>query len=213
MSKSHPVPSVFTHTVAPSYYSATTTTLLQAKKSGGGAATAGTKKVQVKMLKHVKGTGQAGEVVMVTPAYFNNKLRPTKSAVVISDEEKQKEEQEQLAAEKATLDQATALQSVLTAASDDDGASFALVIPSKAGPAGQLFGGIGPKIIMEELKKQVPHPFWEEARKGVKITAIMDGDAKKIRGDIKHTGDYSVSLSLTKDVMAKFSVNIVPTTE
>ena len=48
-------------------------------------------KVQVKLLKHVAGTGQAGEIIMVAPAFFTNKLQKTGSAKRISDEEVQKE--------------------------------------------------------------------------------------------------------------------------
>ena len=75
--------------------------------AAGGAAT---KKVQVKLLKHVAGTGQAGEVVMVTPAFFNNKLRPTKSAKIISDEDVESERAEAEALAESTKATATELQ-------------------------------------------------------------------------------------------------------
>eukprot|EP00527_Entomoneis_sp_CCMP2396_P008309 CAMPEP_0198144512 /NCGR_PEP_ID=MMETSP1443-20131203/16414_1 /TAXON_ID=186043 /ORGANISM="Entomoneis sp., Strain CCMP2396" /LENGTH=248 /DNA_ID=CAMNT_0043807919 /DNA_START=181 /DNA_END=927 /DNA_ORIENTATION=- len=177
------------------------TLVLHAKKASAAAPTAN-KKIQVKMLKYVAGTGQAGEVVLVTPPYFNNKLRPTKSAELISDEQVQLENKEHEAEEKETLEQATSLQSLLT----QEGLS--LTITSKAGPAGQLFGGIGPKGILDTLKDQVSHPYWESHKKSVKIVSVME-DGKKMRGDIKHTGEYSVSVALTRDITAKVPLQVV----
>lgn len=181
---------------------------LEAKKAGAGGTSA-SKKIQVKLLKHVKGTGQAGDVVLVSPAYFNNALRPTKSAEVISDDQVKLETQKRQADEQVHSEQASNLHSLLTG-SNEDGSSFKLIIATKAGPEGQLFGGIGAKTIMEELKKQVPHPFWKEQQKGAKIIAMHGADGKKMRGDIKHLGDFSVSLAITKDITSKFPIVIVP---
>ena len=161
-----------------------------------GSATAATKKIQVKMLKHVAGTGQAGQVVMVTPAFYNNKLRPTKSAEMITDEQVQKEQATAAAAEKETKGKATQLKEKLS--------DFTLTVTRKAGPDGKLFGGIGPKVVADELKSHVGDDFL--GNKGVKISGLLSSDRKKIRGDIKQTGEYGVSIELTKGISAEFSL-------
>jgi large subunit ribosomal protein L9 len=168
------------------------------KKGGGGSSSTASKKIQVKMLKHVAGTGQAGDVVMVTPAFFNNKLRPTKSAEVISDEEVAREQAQAASLEKEVNSKATQLKEKLS--------ELTLTIRRKAGPDGQLFGGIGPKVIIEELRKETNDEFLD--RKGVKVLSLLDPDGKKMRGDIKHIGDYGASISLTKDISVKFTISV-----
>lgn len=162
------------------------------------AAVAATKKFQVKMLKHVAGTGQAGEVVMVTPAFFNNKLRPSKSAEIVSDEEVKRERDESQAKTDAINEAAKEIEGEL------DG--FTMVISKKSGPNGQLFGGISPKNLMDELSTQLPKDIWNE--KGVKITAVMDEDGKKMKGDIKHVGKFQAQVSLTKKLKGNFDISI-----
>ena len=135
---------------------------------------------------------------MVTPAFFQNKLRPTQSAEVISDEQVERE-QEEAAAAKAELQQkANALKEELS--------DFTLSISRKAGPDGQLFGGIGQKVIADELKKQKIGDLF--GKRGVKITSLMDGEGKKMRGDIKHTGEFRARLALTKDIDAQLSIAV-----
>lgn len=180
---------------------------LQSKKKGRGGTQGGppaSKKVQVKLLKQVAGTGQKGDVVLVTPAFFQNKLRPTKSAEIISDDDVEKERAEAAALEKDKMETAEKLKEQIE--------SLELVLSRKAGPDGQLFGGVGAKVIMEELKKKVVDKHDNEflEGKGVKIQALMDVDGKKMRGDIKHTGEFKSTISLTREVSAKFKVVIHP---
>ena len=172
-------------------------TALSAKKKT--AAPAASKKIQVKLLKHVAGTGQAGDVVLVTPPFFNNKLRPTKSATLISDEQVKMEKDEAALAEKERQTKAAAIKEQVEGS--------ALVVTRKAGPDGQLFGGIGAKIIMEELKASTGESDFLDS-KPVKITQLMDDNGKKMRGDIKHTGSFTANLSLMKDVVAKVAIEV-----
>lgn len=165
------------------------------------AAPAAAKKIQVKMLKHVAGTGQAGQVVNVTPAFFNNKLRPTKSAVVISDEQVEQEEAAAAAEAKEKREKAEALKEKI--------AAITLTITRKAGPDGQLFGGIGPKVIVEELKSRIEDDYLSS--KSVKITAVTDEDGKKMRGDIKHTGNFGATIALSKDISARLPIVVEDT--
>ena len=160
------------------------------------APQASAKKIQVKMLKHVAGTGQAGQVVMVTPAFFNNKLRPSKSAEVISDEQAAAEEAANKAEAKKQLEQAIALKEKIS--------ETTLRISRKAGPDGHLFGGIGAKVVMQELKNQVAEEYLNS--KSVKVAAITDEEGKKMRGDIKHTGTFGATIALSTDISAKLAI-------
>jgi ribosomal protein L9 len=77
----------------------------------------------------------------------------------------------------------------------------------KSGPDGHLFGGVGYKHIMEEVKKKFPSGAFDG--KHVKITSIFTEKGNKDAGhDIKHVGNYKVTLLLMKDVSADFSLHI-----
>ena len=160
------------------------------------AAPTPVKKIQVKMLKYVEGTGHVGEIVMVTPAFFQNKLRPSSSAAMITDGEVMKAKMEAEILDKETFAEAEALKERI--------ADVSIVIRRKAGPDGHLFGGIGPKCAMEELEKSIQNDFLKQ--KGIKIISIMNEDGSELDGDIKHTGVYKASLSLTKDISGMFGI-------
>jgi ribosomal protein L9 len=153
----------------------------------------------VKLLQNVPGTGQAGEVILVTPAFFNNKLLPTHLAKIISDEQVEQERQAKNAKEQADDARAVQLKAQIEALP-------ALVLRRKVGPNGQLFGGVGPKMIMDLLSSAIPDEFWTQ-QKGVKITAMMDAvdGQKKIVGDIKTVGTYRANIALTKAHSATLS--------
>lgn len=155
-------------------------------------------KIQVKLLKHIAGTGSAGDVIMVAPAFFQNKLQKTQSAVRISDAEVAAEALEKAACDKEARENATAVKEKV------EGMDFVLM--KKAGPDGHLFGGIGFKLIMKELKKEFPQGCLDG--KQVKITQIKDGEGKKLRGDIKETGEYEVTLALLKGVSADLKLTV-----
>jgi large subunit ribosomal protein L9 len=193
---SSPAPTLITQARRQAVARSYGTTQLWAKKKRAPAAA---KKIQVKMTKHVAGTGSAGDVVLVTPAFFNNKLRPTQSAVIITDEEVAKEESEKQAQAQANNAAANKIKEQL------EQEDFSLAISKKAGPDGQLFGAVSPKAILEELQKTVNDDYLSQKR--VKVTGVTQ-DGTKHRGDIKHVGEYGVTLSLTKEISAKFPVKV-----
>ena len=166
---------------------------LSAKK---GAA----KKIQVKLNTNVKGTGQKGDVIQVTPAFFNNKLRPTQAADIISDDEVAQEETERKQAYDEERQEAQALAEEL--------AGTIISIRKKAGPEGNLFGGIGPKVIMDELQAVFKEHIDFLSRKGVKIVAVTDENGKKMRQDIKHTGEFGAQIALTKEISGKVKIEV-----
>jgi large subunit ribosomal protein L9 len=182
--------------VISSGYGLYSSTRLHAKKNK--AAPAAAKKIQVKLLKYVAGSGSIGEVILVTPAFFNNKLRPTKSAEIISDEEVAEQESIKQEKEDKNKAKATEMQEQLI--------EITLQLKRKAGPDGQLFGGIGPKTIMTELQAVVNDSFLDQ--KWVKIAEVLDENGKKIRGDIKYTGDFGARIALLSGISAKIGITV-----
>eukprot|EP00565_Helicotheca_tamesis_P009704 CAMPEP_0185729954 /NCGR_PEP_ID=MMETSP1171-20130828/7790_1 /TAXON_ID=374046 /ORGANISM="Helicotheca tamensis, Strain CCMP826" /LENGTH=244 /DNA_ID=CAMNT_0028398905 /DNA_START=89 /DNA_END=823 /DNA_ORIENTATION=+ len=176
------------------------------KQRGGGPlfakkkkAPAGKKKVQVKLLKYVEGTGRMGDIVMVAPAFYENMLKKTGSGILITDDEVEKESSEKAAKEKAQLDLATDLKSKIE--------DISLVIPKKVGKDGHLFGAVGKKVLFNELKSKFPKGAL--GGKQVKILEMKDEEGKSLDHDIKETGEYTATISLLKDMSADFKVSVV----
>jgi len=168
--------------------------LLAKRGKVGGVIKGG--KVQVKLLKYVEGTGKIGDIVQVAPAFFENKLKRTNSAVLISDEEVEQQNAERSAADK--LKQAIALD--MKSKIDD----IELQLAKKAGPEGHLFGGVGKKDILKELKDRFPVGALDG--KQIKIISVHDEDGNEVKGDIKVLGTFSTTIELLKDITAKFSI-------
>lgn len=183
--------------VSPNSISSRTAPLFAKKKKKDATVGKGGK-IQVKLLNHLAGTGQAGEVIMVAPAFFQNKLQKSGIAIRISDEEVAKEQSEKAVEDKEELDAATSLKEKIE--------GMELNLPKKAGPDGQLFGGIGNKHILSEMKSGFPKGALNA--KHIKITSIKDDEGKKLKHDIKHVGEYTSSISLLKGVSADFKISV-----
>lgn len=204
------------------------TSQLHAKKKkggGGGAGTAtatkGPKKgqVQVMMLETVPKVGQKGDIICVSTAVFQNQLKLSNKARAVSEEEMKKLEQEKEAHEQELLDAAIKTKSILEEAMienlggedncdvDADICGVALKLKRKAGPEGNLFGGVNPKMVMDELAKKFPSGGWEG--KQVKLTEVKDVDGNDVKKkDIKHTGDFTCTVQLHPTIDVTFILSI-----
>lgn len=173
-------------------------TALFAKSKRGGASSKGGK-VQVKLLENILGTGVVGEVIMVSPAFFENKLKKTKSAVLITDDEVAEMNNKKKVKEESCLETANDMKEHLT--------GYELALKRKAGPEGHLFGGIGKKCIMQELKKSFPKGSLDG--KEVKVTKIKDGETEKeLKHDIKEIGAFTATIKLYKDISANVAITV-----
>lgn len=140
--------------------------------------------------KDIKGTGKAGDVVKVSDGYARNMLLPKGYAVEATDGnirslEKQKAVQAQKAAdEKAAAEKLAA-----------ELAEKKVVIRTKAGEGGRLFGSITSKDIADAAEEQL----------GISI------DKKKIQLNrtVKQTGHFDVEIKLYQGVKGTLSVDIV----
>jgi len=177
----------------------TTSTMLFGKKKKAPPKGKGGK-IQVKLLKYVDGTGKVGDVIMVAPAFFENSLKKTGSAVRVTDEEVVTETAEKQKKDREALKGALDLQEKV--------ADVRLVFPMKAGPEGHLFGGIKFKAILSELGKQFPKGALSKTVKIESVKKSGEGGDVVISHDIKELGEYTATLSLLKDINAEFAISV-----
>lgn len=161
------------------------------KKKGGGAktksSTTSTKsapvtrngKIQIKMLETVPKIGQAGDILFVSSAVFQNQLQRQQKARLISAEEVAQLEKEKEAENQALVEAAKATKQMIDDAmeakpheNEHNVCGIALEMKRKAGPEGNLFGGVTPKMVMDELASTFPEGSW--AGKQVKLTSVKD---------------------------------------
>ncbi|MEG0391160.1 MAG: 50S ribosomal protein L9 [Anaerovoracaceae bacterium] len=141
------------------------------------------------LLKDVKGTGKAGDVVKVSDGYARNMLLPKGMAKEATDGNvRNLEKQKAMAAEKLAE---------AKAAAEETGKKLEEIvvnIVTKGGEGGRLFGSITSKDIAEALEKQT----------GITV------DKKKIVLDspIKATGETTVVVKLFAEVSANLRVNV-----
>ena len=137
----------------------------------------------------VKGTGKAGQVVKVSDGYARTKLIPGGLAVEATPANKKAIEREKAKAkEKYEADKAAALDLAHQLADK------IIVVKTKVGESGRLFGAITSKEIASAITEQT----------GVEV------DKRKIVLDkpIKETGVETIEIKLFQDVKAKVVVKI-----
>lgn len=141
------------------------------------------------LLKDVKGTGKAGDVVKVSDGYARNMLLPKGFAKEATEGNiRNLEKQKAIAEEKRAEQKAEAQQQAKKLE------SITLIIKTKGGDSGKLFGSITNKDIAEALEKQ----------ENIKI------DKKKIVLDnpIKQAGDAQATLKLFPEVSAQLKITV-----
>ena len=139
--------------------------------------------------RDVKGTGKAGDVVKVSDGYARNMLLPkglaeeaTKNNVHTLEKAKEKREEEEKQARAAAEKQAEEMK------------NMHVVIQTKAGDGGKLFGSITTKDISDALKEQYK----------------LSIDKRKIVLDqpIKEVGVKRVKIKVYPEVTATIAVEV-----
>ncbi|MBE6034316.1 MAG: 50S ribosomal protein L9 [Clostridiales bacterium] len=141
------------------------------------------------LLKDVKGSGKAGEVVKVSDGYARNMLIPKGMAKEATEGNvRNLEKQKAIAAEKKAEEKAAA-QKLAERLKE-----LTVSIITKGGEGGRLFGSITSKDISEALSKQ--HK--------------IDIDKKKfvLESPIKTTGEFSVEVKLYPEVAGIVKVKV-----
>lgn len=139
--------------------------------------------------KDVKGTGKSGDVIKVSPGYARNMLIPRGLAVEATEGNiRNLEKQKQIQKENEAIEKAKAEEIALKLSKGN------IVIKTKAGEGGRLFGSITNKDISEAIEEQL----------GIKI------DRRKIvlEKPIKELGTANVEAKLYPEVMGKFTVEV-----
>lgn len=140
--------------------------------------------------RDVKGTGKAGDVVKVSDGYARNMLLPRGYATEATEGNiRSLEKQKAVLAEKKAAEKQAA-QELAEKINQAE-----VVIKTKAGENGKIFGSITSKDIADALKEQK------------KITV----DKKKIQLDnpIKGIGEMTVNIKLYPEVTAKLKISVI----
>lgn len=145
--------------------------------------------MQVILTKDVKGTGKAGEIVKVSDGFARNMLFPKGLAIEATNAnvkslEKQKANEAAKKAEEkaAALDLAKKLEDVK------------VVIKTKSGEGGRLFGSITSKDIAEETKKQTGF--------------VIDKKKIQLSSPIKNIGKFDIKVKLYPEVVGVLTVEV-----
>ena len=141
------------------------------------------------LIKDVKGTGKAGDVVKVSDGYARNMLLPRGLAKEATEGNiRNLEKQKAIAAEKLEEENAAAKELA------EKLEKITVKIKTKGGDTGKLFGSITSKDISEALEKQ----------ENIRI------DKKKIElsGPIKQAGDVTVTVKLFTEISAELKVSV-----
>ena len=139
--------------------------------------------------KDVQGTGKAGEVVKVSDGFARNMLIPRGLALEATEGnvrslEKQRELQQKKAAESKAAAEARAAEL----------ADRKVVIKSRAGEGGKLFGSITSRDVAEAMNEQL----------GMNI----DKKTIDMDGPIKQLGTFEVTVKLYSEVKGKIKVEV-----
>lgn len=145
--------------------------------------------MKVILLKDVKGSGKAGEVVNVSDGYARNFLLPKKFAKVADNQALS-----ELKSQKDSLEHRTReeIKNAEDIAQKLDGKSVNIF--AKAGENGKLFGSVTAKEITEEIKKC--------------FDITVDKRKIKLDKDLKSYGTYEVEIKLYKGISTKMRVNV-----
>lgn len=145
--------------------------------------------MKVILLKDVKGTGKKGEMKEVSDGYARNFLLPKKMAVVADNTAvKELNEKNKAAENKAQKEYEAAVE--LGKKMEE----MNIVIYSKSGDGGRLFGSITSKDIAEQLKKQ--HDIVVDKRKVL------------LNEPIRVLGSTNVEIKIHQKVTTKIRVDV-----
>ena len=146
--------------------------------------------MKVILIKDVKGSGKAGDVLNVADGYARNFLIAKGFAV-----EATAKNQNDLAGKKASaqhkLDVEKADNEKIAAALEGK----KVTIKAKAGQGGKLFGAVTASTVAEALKEQYS----------------QNVDKKKINlsSEIKSFGDFSAVIKMSQGVSCKININVI----
>jgi len=147
--------------------------------------------MEVILLDKVRNLGNLGDKVKVRNGYGRNFLIPQGKAVLATADNMAKFE-----ARRAELEKAAAAELAEAQARAEKVAALGEVtITAKAGEEGKLFGSVGTADIADAITAA-----------GVEVSKA---EVKLPEGALRHTGEYSIDVSLHSDVVQAVTVKVV----
>lgn len=145
--------------------------------------------MEVILKQDVKGTGKAGDILKVSDGFARNRLIPSGFAVEATEANKRAIAREKARAEAKYAEEKAAAEDFARRLGSKE-----VVVKTKVGDNGKLFGSITSMDIAEAIREQTGEEL----------------DKRKIALDkpIKETGAYDVEVKLFQDVSAKVKVRI-----
>jgi len=146
--------------------------------------------MQVILTKDVKGTGKAGEIVKVSDGFARNMLFPKGLAIEATNANvKSLEKQKANEAAKKAEEKAAAVE---LAKNLED---IKVIIKTKSGEGGRLFGSITSKDIAEETKKQTG--------------LVIDKKKIQLNSPIKNIGKFDIKVKVYPEVVGTLTVEVI----
>ena len=145
--------------------------------------------MQVILKKDIKGTGKAGDIVKVSDGYARNRLIPSGQAVEATEANKKTIERE-----KANLKKKIAEERESASNLAKELELHRVVVKTKIGENGKLFGSITSMDIDDAISEQTGHE--------------IDKKKSDLDKPIKETGVVGVEVKLYQDITAKVNVQI-----
>ncbi len=148
--------------------------------------------MEIILKQDVAHVGYKDEIVKVKDGYANNYLLPKKLAIMATSSAKKMLAED--LKQKAYKEQK--IRTEATATAEKINALQGLVIKTKAGENGRIFGSVNSIVVADALKNQFD----------------MDLDRKKImlKGDtVKELGSYKATVNIYKDIKAELSFEVV----
>lgn len=147
--------------------------------------------MQVILLDKIGNLGGLGDQVNVKAGFARNFLIPQGKAVMATKANVEMFEARRAELEAKVAEQLTAAQ----ARAEKLNALEAVVIASKAGDEGKLFGSIGTRDIADAITAA-----------GVEV---VKSEVRLPEGALRTTGEYEISIQLHSDVFATINLNVV----
>jgi large subunit ribosomal protein L9 len=149
--------------------------------------------MEIILLEKVHNLGNIGDMVNVKPGYGRNYLIPAGKAIPATEDNVTK-----LKERRAELEKAAAASLASAQQRAERISQLNILIPSKSGEEGKLYGSIGTKDIAETITAAGEN--------------VSKSEVKLPHGPIRHTGEHEIYLQLHYDVNVKIIVKIVPET-
>lgn len=147
--------------------------------------------MQVILLDKIANLGGLGDLVTVKSGYARNYLIPQSKAVMAT-----KQNIAHFDARRAELEAKVAQTLAAAKTKADNIAELdVIILTSKAGDEGKLFGSIGTRDIADAVTAA-----------GIKIEK---SEVRLPEGVLRNTGEYGISLQLHSDVFATVKINVV----